>query len=136
MPSDFNHIDEFFRSKEKEVAAPEHLQDRHWEQMKETLSSLPGTPSPVKKTGYLKTFGITGLVIATAAAVIFMVYKNNPVASDQKNITTTVSASPRPQTLATTNDSFPVTKRIILKQDTIQVRTNNMQIIQKAFERI
>src|SRR5688572_16797086 len=65
MPSDFNHIDEFFRSKEEQSTATTKQQEKHWQQMKDLLV-VPG-PQTVK----IRTIN-TRLYWQAAAGIIIL----------------------------------------------------------------
>ena len=65
MPSDFNHLDEFFRLKEEESTEIMTQQEKHWQQMKDILV-VPG-PQTVK----IRTIN-TRLYWQAAAGIIIL----------------------------------------------------------------
>src|SRR5918993_4826801 len=65
MPSEFNHIDDFFRSKEEESTSITKEQEKHWQQMKDLLIA------PVPQTVKIRTIN-TRLYWQVAAGIIIL----------------------------------------------------------------
>src|SRR5687767_13116893 len=78
MPSEFNHIDEFFRSKEEESTAKTNQQEKHWQQMKDILV-VPGPPTVKIRTINTRLYwqAAAGIIILTAFA--YLLTRNNSV---------------------------------------------------------
>ena len=96
MPSEFNHIDDFFRKKEEEASADNSMQDRHWQQMKGLLVN----PAPVAKIRTLNPKLLWQLLIGfsfVAAIVLLVVRFNGNKEGDElvdSSITTTQVSVP------------------------------------------
>ena len=71
MPSEFNHLDDFFRNKEEASAADLSRQDLHWKQMKELLATPPSTAARWRSsTLYWMAAAIAIVLLLTASLLL------------------------------------------------------------------
>ena len=96
MPSDFNHIDEFFRAKEEESTADTRQQEKHWQQMKDLLV-VPGPPTVKIRTINTRLYwqAAAGIIISAVFAFLLFVKtgdqpegKNHGLATNNSTDTT------------------------------------------------
>src|SRR5689334_22376407 len=75
MPSEFNHIDEFFRKKEEESEAPDHLLNQHWQQMKKELAG-PVQSADAIRTFHIRLYGRAAAILLFVVAAVFLLFYN------------------------------------------------------------
>jgi hypothetical protein len=84
MPSEFNHIDEFYRRKEKESVPDLDHQEMHWQQMKQMMvPAQPPANGMLSKLAAVKTklfiIGFSAIIVTTTVFVLSRPHKSSSI---------------------------------------------------------
>lgn len=106
MPSDKNHIDDFFRRKEEETAADTRYLDSHWQRMQELMQvSYTPASSPRRIPVWMKAAAV--LLLTGMTAVVVLQNKKNTRVARNNNPPAKADTYPSAKSIATAvNDSF------------------------------
>jgi hypothetical protein len=78
MPSEFKHIDDFFRKKEQESTPGLEQQDQHWKQMQDLLAPNAGPALTIRTLNNRLFWQAAAVIIIAAGALLFLLHKKQP----------------------------------------------------------